>query len=165
MTVYDKDGNETLVFDRTIGIVGSKDGVQPKEAHIFVPPSADILGYYHLHGVENDLLGYEKVRDYGLNKWIKLDYDSEFFSNKKYNYSNLGILIYKPTGDIPFSKVNNKPLSVGTPGDKDNKSSAWNYSPHSNQVEYLGELENFRDKNLNWSIEENNGIKYIKLKK
>ena len=29
----------------------------------------------------------------------------------------------------------------------------------------FGELENFRDKNLKWNIEENSGIKYIKLKK
>jgi hypothetical protein len=29
----------------------------------------------------------------------------------------------------------------------------------------FGELENFRDRNLKWNIEENSGIKYIKLKK
>ena len=71
--------------------------------------------------------------------------------------------IYSENGDIPFARSNNKILSVGTPGDSDNVSSGWSYSPSSNQVESLGRINDFKSKSVKWEVKERNGIKYVEI--
>ena len=153
--VYDKNGKEIEIYDYTPAVYGQGDNVNAKAADVLVPEgdSFKIIQRNHYHATANGLLGEYSIYGRKSSRVKSIQYihkslfPSSFPDYKTEHFSNT---------DINASHVMELPSGLGTPGYYDlfNRkydlgSTSWIYDPSTNQVEYLGKIDNFDKYNSN----------------